>query len=77
MYQFLHDQIREEDTAKIIFYEGVTWDIWPIGFTSTPGGEEYDDRQVLSFLIFFFKFFVMFVMTLSGAILSHLLSICI
>jgi len=54
MYQFLHDQIREEDTDKIIFYEGVTWDIWPIGFTSTPGGEEYDDRQVLSHLIFFF-----------------------
>jgi endoglycosylceramidase len=53
MYKYLHERIREEgDDQALIFYEGVTWDLWPLGWTSTPGGEAYDDRQVISWHLY-------------------------
>ena len=52
MYQHVAKRIREVDDEKIIFYEGLTIDYWPIGFQETPGGAEYDDRQALSYHIY-------------------------
>jgi endoglycosylceramidase len=52
MYQHVAKMIREVDDEKIIFYEGLTIDYWPIGFQETPGGSEYDDRQALSYHIY-------------------------
>lgn len=52
LYEYLHDVIRSLDNEKIIFYEGLTIDYWENGFTSTPGGEEYNDRQVLAYHIY-------------------------
>lgn len=53
MYQHLHNMIREIDSAKMLFFEGLTIDYWPVGFTSAPGpSPEYDNRQVLSYHIY-------------------------
>lgn len=53
LYQYLHKRVREEgDDEALLFYEGVTWDLWPLGWTSTPGGTEYDDRQVISWHLY-------------------------
>lgn len=53
MYQHLHNMIREVDSAKMIFFEGLTIDYWPVGFTAPPGPTpEYDNRQVLSYHIY-------------------------
>jgi endoglycosylceramidase len=52
MYNFLHDKIREVDNDKIIFWEGLTIDYFPNGFTSSPGSVEYNDRQALAYHIY-------------------------
>lgn len=52
MYQHVVKAIREVDNEKIVFYEGLTIDYWPIGFQETPGGPEYNDRQAMSYHIY-------------------------
>lgn len=52
LYQYLHSRIREVDDDKIIFYEGLTIDYWPNGFTEAPGPAAYNDRQVLAYHIY-------------------------
>lgn len=52
MYEHIAGMIREVDQDKIIFFEGVTIDYWPSGFTKVPGGEEYADRSVLAYHIY-------------------------
>lgn len=37
LYAHLHKAIREVDDEKIIFYEGLTIDYWPSGFSQGPG----------------------------------------
>ena len=52
MYQYLNSKIRLVDNNKIIFYEGLTIDYFPNGFTSGPGSIEYSNRQALSYHIY-------------------------
>lgn len=52
LYQYLHKRIRTVDDEKLIFYEGLTIDYFPNGFTATPGGEAYNDRQVYAYHIY-------------------------
>lgn len=33
----MHEAIRQVDTKKIIFFEGITWDNWKVGFKNVPG----------------------------------------
>jgi hypothetical protein len=46
LYEYLHGKIRAIDDEKIIFYEGLTIDYWPNGFSQGPGGPAYNDRYV-------------------------------
>ena len=52
MYAHLHKAIREVDDEKIIFYEGLTIDYWPSGFSQGPGGAAYNDRQAYAYHIY-------------------------
>ena len=52
MYDYVSKSIREVDENKIIFFEGVTIDYWPSGFSSVPGGEEYASKSVLAYHIY-------------------------
>jgi len=52
LYQHLHKAIRAVDNEKIIFFEGLTIDYWQGGFTETPGGSDYNDRQALAYHIY-------------------------
>ena len=52
LYQHLHKAIRAVDDQKIIFFEGLTIDYWPNGFSESPGGQEYNDRQALAYHIY-------------------------
>eukprot|EP01036_Dinobryon_divergens_P030515 gene30515-39769_t len=52
LYQHLHKAIRKVDDEKIIFFEGLTIDYWPNGFSEGPGGAEYSDRQALAYHIY-------------------------
>lgn len=52
LYQHLHKAIREVDDEKIIFFEGLTIDYFPNGFTEGPGGADYNDRQALAYHIY-------------------------
>lgn len=52
LYEYVHKAIRSVDDEKIIFFEGLTIDYWPIGFTSGPGGSEYNDRQAIAYHIY-------------------------
>lgn len=52
MYEYLHSAIRSIDDDHIIFFEGLTIDYWPNGFSSGPGGSDYNDRQALSYHIY-------------------------
>ncbi len=52
LYEHLHRAIREVDDRKIVFFEGLTIDYWPSGFTQGPGGAEYNDRQALAYHIY-------------------------
>ena len=56
LYQRINSVIRENDEEKILFFEPIQGDllpvlggmVFPIGFNETPGGELYNDRQVLN-----------------------------
>lgn len=52
LYNHLHKAIRQIDDQKIIFFEGLTIDYWPNGFTQGPGGAEYNDRQAYAYHIY-------------------------
>ena len=43
-YNILQKAIRKEDEQHNIFFEGVTWDFFEVGFTKVPGGTEYQNR---------------------------------
>ena len=51
-YQQVHAAIREIDDQHIVFYEPLTYDLWPIGWDENPLGAEYNDRSVLSYHIY-------------------------
>ncbi|XP_057303552.1 endoglycoceramidase-like isoform X1 [Hydractinia symbiolongicarpus] len=48
-YDVLQKAIREVDELHSIFFEGVTWDFFAVGFTKVPGGAKYQNRSVLSY----------------------------
>lgn len=48
-YEVLSKAIREHDEEHCIFFEGVTWDDFGVGFQGVPGGEFYRNRSVLSY----------------------------
>ena len=48
-YDVLQRAIREVDEEHAIFFEGVTWDFFVVGFTKVPGGVDYQNRSVLSY----------------------------
>lgn len=49
VYEVLSKAIRKHDDKHCIFFEGVTWDDFGVGFNSVPGGDEYRNRSVLSY----------------------------
>jgi len=49
VYEVLSKAIRQHDDEHCIFFEGVTWDDFGVGFNSVPGGDEYRNRSVLSY----------------------------
>lgn len=52
MYEYLNTAIRAVDDEKIIFFEGLTIDYFPSGFTAGPGGESYNSKQALAYHIY-------------------------
>ncbi|XP_066919761.1 endoglycoceramidase-like [Clytia hemisphaerica] len=48
-YDVLQKAIRQVDDQHAIFFEGVTWDFFEVGFSKVPGGAEYQNRSVLSY----------------------------
>lgn len=48
-YDALQKAIRQVDDQHNIFFEGVTWDFFEVGFTEVPGGKQYQNRSVLSY----------------------------
>lgn len=52
-YKALNSYIREHDQNNIIFYEGITWDVFQSGFVSGPSGDPaYADRELLSYHVY-------------------------
>ena len=43
-YEIVQKAIREIDDQHNIFFEGVTWDWFKVGFTKVPGGDNYQNR---------------------------------
>ena len=56
MHKSVHDAIRKVDDTTIIMYEPATGGnllgALPVGFSEGPGGEDYNDRQALSYHIY-------------------------
>jgi endoglycosylceramidase len=52
LYRELHKAIREVDNDTIILFEPVTTSFLGIGFVDGPGGQEYNDRQVLGYHVY-------------------------
>ena len=48
-YDILQKAILQVDNQHAIFFEGVTWDFFEVGFSKVPGGAEYQNRSVLSY----------------------------
>jgi len=56
LYKRITETIRTNDDEKIVFFEPIQADllpylggmVFPIGFNDTPGGQPYDNRQVLN-----------------------------
>jgi len=40
------------DDEKLIFFESSVFDIFSVGFTQIPGGDDYKDRNVLSYHVY-------------------------
>ena len=51
-YRELHKAIRQVDNDTIIMFEPVTTSYLGIGFLDGPGGQEYNDRQVLAYHVY-------------------------
>lgn len=55
-YKKVHKYVRSVDNDTIIFFEPATGgnflDAWPVGFHEGPGGDDYNDRQALSYHIY-------------------------
>ena len=52
-YKSVHEAIREVDDKKIVFYEPLTYDVWPVRFNEIPvGGEVYANRSAMSYHIY-------------------------
>ncbi|GMH55275.1 hypothetical protein TrRE_jg4641 [Triparma retinervis] len=52
-YSVVHAAMRSVDDEKIVFYEPLTYDVWPVGFDENPvGGEEYAARSAMSYHIY-------------------------
>ena len=52
-YNTVHNAIRSIDDDKIVFYEPLTYDVWPVGFDSIPvGGEDYATKSAMSYHIY-------------------------
>ena len=52
-YEVLQRAIRAVDTAHALFFEGVTWDWFNVGFTEVPGGAQWRNKSVLSYHLYF------------------------
>lgn len=52
MYEKLHNAIRIEDKEKIIFFEHETVDYFKVGFTDSPGSDQYKNRSAMSYHIY-------------------------
>ena len=52
-YDKISSAIREVDTEHIIMFESVTWADLGTGFKEVPGGDEYQNRSVLSYHYYF------------------------
>ncbi|TPX47622.1 hypothetical protein SeMB42_g00399 [Synchytrium endobioticum] len=48
-YNSISEAIRQVDQQSIIFFESVTWDNLVVGFSDTPGGQQYKNRTALSY----------------------------
>ena len=48
-YKIINNVIREVDNTTNILFEPVTWNSGSSGFTEGPGGNEYNDKQMLSY----------------------------
>lgn len=48
-YDTLQRAIRKYDQNHNIFFEGVTWDFFAVGFKEVPGGNQLQNRSVLSY----------------------------
>ena len=55
-YNRINQRIRQIDDNHIIFYEPITWDLTPVGFTEVPGGSNYQNRSVLSWHYYCWSF---------------------
>lgn len=49
VYEVLSKVIRKYDDKYCIFFEGVIWDDFGVGFNSVLGGDEYCNRSVFSY----------------------------
>lgn len=48
-YDKLNDAIRKEHEEALIFFAGVTWDDFGVGFSHVPGGDKYANRSVVAY----------------------------
>jgi len=49
MYHNINNAIRQVDPDHLIFFAGVTWDDFGVGFNSTPGGAQWNNKSVLAY----------------------------
>jgi len=56
MYDAINTKIRMVDENRILFFEPVTWDYLPAGFSEGPGGSNYSNKNVLSYHIYCLDF---------------------
>lgn len=53
MNDLVGQEIRSVDKKTLIFFEGITFDNFYVGFDDVPGGSEYKNKSVLSFHHYF------------------------
>ncbi|KAK3237149.1 hypothetical protein CYMTET_52756 [Cymbomonas tetramitiformis] len=49
VYDKLNTAIRAEDAERLVFFAGVTWDDFGVGFDHPPGGTDFADRSVVAY----------------------------
>ena len=52
-YEVVQATIRAVDTDHAVFFEGVTWDWFNVGFSEVPGGAAWRNKSVLSYHLYF------------------------